>query len=390
MNLRVRSAVDVRLKLPNGPLFRGDELTLPILETFASARTTQQAVDHLRQRFTLKEQQSKLKFQITALLEAGFLREVTDSTALASGTQRFDAPAVHIRMLNDRARTSAFQQAIREQVTADDIVLDIGTGTGILAATAARSGVKHVYAVEQSSMADVAARFFAANGLSDRITVIRGRSTDIDLPQRASVLVSEIIGNDPLHEFILPVTADAIRRHLTPEATLIPRHIQLFALPVSIPQDRLNQCTFAAELTSKWQDWYGLDFSSLAEASRNQNHSANLNTYDMRHWKRLSDPIPLSNIDLRTAGAAQKSVHEKQTFSVRAIEDGLISGILIYFEARLNKNVNLSIHPENATEENHWGSHLWIAGRPAKVTAGTTYNISWQFKNGASHFEVHT
>ncbi len=41
-----------------------------------------------------------------------------------------------------------------------DIVLDIGTGTGILAATAAKCGAARVYAVEQSSVAKLATKVF--------------------------------------------------------------------------------------------------------------------------------------------------------------------------------------------------------------------------------------
>jgi hypothetical protein len=44
---------------------------------------------------------------------------------------------------------------------------------------------------------------FGANGLADRIAVVQGRSTSIELPERADVLVSEILGNDPLAEDIL-------------------------------------------------------------------------------------------------------------------------------------------------------------------------------------------
>jgi len=53
-------------------------------------------------------------------------------------------------MLNDRQRTRSYQQAIREIVTPDDIVVDIGTGTGVPAATAAMAGTKDVYAIERN------------------------------------------------------------------------------------------------------------------------------------------------------------------------------------------------------------------------------------------------
>lgn len=58
-------------------------------------------------------------------------------------------------MLKDRVRTLAYQRAIESNPMdfKDKIVLDIGAGTGILSIFAARSGAKHVYAVENAEIA---------------------------------------------------------------------------------------------------------------------------------------------------------------------------------------------------------------------------------------------
>jgi predicted RNA methylase len=51
-------------------------------------------------------------------------------------------------MLRDQRRTKSFLEAVRNVVSPGDVVIDIGTGTGILAAAAAQAGARHVYAVE--------------------------------------------------------------------------------------------------------------------------------------------------------------------------------------------------------------------------------------------------
>ena len=58
-------------------------------------------------------------------------------------------------MLKDKVRTLAYQRAIENNPYdfKDKIVLDIGAGTGILSIFAARSGAKHVYAVENAEIA---------------------------------------------------------------------------------------------------------------------------------------------------------------------------------------------------------------------------------------------
>ncbi|PYJ79683.1 MAG: hypothetical protein DME69_03705 [Verrucomicrobia bacterium] len=105
-----------------------------------------------------------------------------------------DTVLFHASMLNDRRRTSSYLASIRDVVKPGDIVVDIGTGTGILAIAAVHAGARHVYAIEEARIARVARALFEANGMTDPITLIRGRSTEVRLPQRADVLICELIG----------------------------------------------------------------------------------------------------------------------------------------------------------------------------------------------------
>jgi len=101
-----------------------------------------------------------------------------------------DAILFHASMLNDRRRTAGYLASIRDVVKPGDVVVDIGTGTGILAIAAVRAGARHVYAIEEARIARVARTLFEANGMTDHITLIRGRSTEVRLPQRADVLTN--------------------------------------------------------------------------------------------------------------------------------------------------------------------------------------------------------
>ena len=64
----------------------------------------------------------------------------------------------------------------------DKIVLDIGCGTGILSIFAARAGAKHVYAIENAEIALFAEEIIKRNNLSGKITVIKGKMEEIELP----------------------------------------------------------------------------------------------------------------------------------------------------------------------------------------------------------------
>ena len=61
------------------------------------------------------------------------------------------------------------------------VIVDVGTGTGLLALFAAQAGARKVYAIEASDMADKAKLIVAANGFEDIIDVIKGKIEEIDI-----------------------------------------------------------------------------------------------------------------------------------------------------------------------------------------------------------------
>lgn len=63
-------------------------------------------------------------------------------------------------------------------------VLDVGTGSGILAIWSAQAGAKKVYAVEATKMADHARELVKANNLHGIVEVIEGSIEDITLPEK--------------------------------------------------------------------------------------------------------------------------------------------------------------------------------------------------------------
>ena len=90
----------------------------------------------------------------------------------------------HRRYVRDAVRIGAYERAIREIVRPGDVVVDLASGTGILGLLACRAGARRVYAVEVTPLAHLARELAESNGLTDRITVIRGRAADVS-PTRA-------------------------------------------------------------------------------------------------------------------------------------------------------------------------------------------------------------
>lgn len=88
------------------------------------------------------------------------------------------------QMLTDHNRMAAYHSAIlgNADVFKDKVVMDVGTGSGILAVWAAMAGARKVYAVEYTGMARHARSVMEANGVQDIVTVIQGAVEEIELP----------------------------------------------------------------------------------------------------------------------------------------------------------------------------------------------------------------
>ena len=146
---------------------------------------------------------------------------------LAAEILSFGVPVWHFTIVRDEVRNAAYDAALRRTVRPGMRVLEIGTGSGLLAMMAARAGAGHVCTCEMNpSVAAAARQVIARNGYSDRITVIGKHSADIDAAQDmgglADLMVSEIVSNDMLAEAALPAHEQAIRRLLQPGARIIP------------------------------------------------------------------------------------------------------------------------------------------------------------------------
>lgn len=359
--------------------------TLALLDAFSDPTAFGQGIDAVAAHLPAMPAWVELVAHAKALHLLGILTEPGGAgVVVRSHATRFDSGRVHTTMLNDEARTGAFQAAIRQAVKPGDVVVDVGTGTGILAITAALAGARHVYALEATPMSRAAQRMVDANGLSDRITIIGAHSFDVSLPEKADVLVSEIIGDDPLGEQILPTFVDARRRLLAKGAKVIPASLQVQLLPVEMPAEELERFRFSPRQAGRWRELYGIDFDALVASAGEYDHRAHINTYETRTWKRMAEPIVVADIDLLRSEVGVIA----QDVEFRTTGAGAVSAIVIFFSADLGAGVRLSIHPDEATPENSWGSVLQLFAEPLDVASGEHLRVRYSFDDGGSRVSL--
>ena len=140
------------------------------------------------------------------------------------------------RMIGDRVRLDAYAAALREVVTPESIVLDVGAGTGIMSLLACKAGARRVYAIEPSGAVQILIDAARDNGFADRVVVLQQRSTEVTLPERADVIVSDLRGVLPPHATHFADLLDARRRLLAPAGRLLPTSDSLWVAVVSAPE----------------------------------------------------------------------------------------------------------------------------------------------------------
>jgi protein arginine N-methyltransferase 1 len=139
-------------------------------------------------------------------------------------------------MISDNVRMAAYDQALRMSVDSSSVVLDIGSGTGIFALLACRYGARRVFAVEPSDALQVARDIARDNGVADRIEFFNDLSTNIELPEPATVIISDLRSILPLFQGHCETITDARTRLLAPDGVLIPRQDTLWIALVSGPE----------------------------------------------------------------------------------------------------------------------------------------------------------
>jgi type III protein arginine methyltransferase len=145
---------------------------------------------------------------------------------LASEVLNLNVAPWHFSIVHDEVRNAAFDGALRRIVRPGIRVLDIGSGTGLLAMMAARAGAGEVMSCEViPSVAQAAHKIVSANGYADRICIIAKHSDALDLERDiggpVDVVVSEVISSDLIGEQVLQ-TMEGAQRFLKAGGSVIP------------------------------------------------------------------------------------------------------------------------------------------------------------------------
>lgn len=259
----------------------------------------------------------------------------------------------HARYLGDAPRVDAFARALNAVVRPGDVVLDLGCGTGILGFLACRAGAARVYAVDDSGLIEAAREAARVNGFADRIVYIRSHSTEIELPERADVVVCDEIGPLGFEARVIAYFEDARKRLLKEDARLVPSRIGLWGAPLH------DEAVYGA--VDQWlAPRAGFDFSCLRTHAVNTRHLVTVEGSSL-----LAPPRALMEFDLRR----DVRPFDRGTGEWAIAEDGVFHGLLCWFVAALAPGVTLTNAP-GAPDRMQRPQGFLPVERPVRVRAG--------------------
>eukprot|EP00245_Coleochaete_scutata_P017499 TRINITY_DN85_c0_g1_i1.p1 TRINITY_DN85_c0_g1~~TRINITY_DN85_c0_g1_i1.p1 ORF type:complete len:375 (+),score=77.47 TRINITY_DN85_c0_g1_i1:192-1316(+) len=291
-------------------------------------------------------------------------------------------------MLSDRVRMEAYHNSVFRNARqfAGKVVLDVGTGSGILAIWAAQAGARKVYAVEATDMAKHAKKLVAGNSVDDIVEVIQGSIEDIELPEKVDIIISEWMGYFLVRESMLDSVIHARDRWLKPGGAMYPSHARMWFAPMKSAQGEQKNNEFHHSMHD-WQGFvqetshsFGVDMSALSQSYREEQQKYFLQT---SLWNSLypdqiiGNPAIVKELDL-LAVTIKEIERIAAPFACPMIPgNGRISGFAGWFDVHFRGSaanpaeceVELTTRP-SVDDTTHWGQQVFFLHPPVAASDG--------------------
>lgn len=288
-------------------------------------------------------------------------------------------PGWHLPMINDDERNDAYDRALRRVMTPGAMVLEIGTGSGLVAMMAARAGAGHVVTCEINvPLARIAAETVARNGLAERITVVPKKSTrlrvGVDLPRRADVFVSELVNIGLLAPDMLAILRHARHALLTPEARIVPAAATVYGM--------LIECNDLARINPV-RTVSGFDLGAF-DVFRSPGY-AQIDLAADPH-RRLSADVRVLDFDFR----CDMPESGGRLLTIEAIADGECHGLAFWFDLVMVDDPADPIVYSSASRKrsNHWKQAMHFFNPPLPLRPGDRLALRALYDPTRISFEV--
>ncbi|MHA1907549.1 MAG: 50S ribosomal protein L11 methyltransferase [Candidatus Thorarchaeota archaeon] len=252
-------------------------------------------------------------------------------------------------LLGQRTRILKFAEAIQRVVKPGMRVVDIGTGSGVLAILAAQAGAEEVTAIDINMdsirYAKMAARM---NGLDENINFEVAHFLDFKTENRYDVVICEMLSSMMLIEQQIPASRHAITHLMKPDGVMIPKLVNIYVA--------LTQCE------TIWGRFrvHNLKFPRLPQ------------TIAKEDALDLSELAELAQFDLTDL---EEDTIVDTTVKMKAIQDGEVHGLVGLFDAVVHDDIQL-------IPEDGWRELFIPFEKTVQVSEGDEIAVNLKFTPG--------
>ena len=269
----------------------------------------------------------------------------------------------YVNMTKDNLRMDAYIKALKEVITKDSVVLDLGAGTGVFSLLACKYGAKKVYAIEPNDSILILPKLAKLNGCFDKIECIKDFSTNVNLDEKVDVIISDLRGSMPIYRNHIDSLNDAKKRFLKDNGCLIPKRDKLY---VTVVQSEDLYLEFTEACGNNILD---LNLEPIRDILVNLWRSNSIKYDNLltspEHWATLNYwNSPKTDI--------------RNKIELKVENNGIAHGFFLWFDAELTDSVSFSCGP--GAKNKVYGSAFFPFQNAVKVEKGERISIDLSTK----------
>jgi protein arginine N-methyltransferase 1 len=263
----------------------------------------------------------------------------------------FEDFSCHEAMIADNVRMKNYHDAIMRYINPGDVVVDLGTGTGVLSFFAAERDPKKIYAIDHSDLMITIARTIAdANGI-ENVLFVPQNSRSFEPDEKVDVILHEQMGSNLIDENMIENILDLKRRVLKSTGRVLPGKFELFLEPICLKEEY--------RVPHLWENTvYGIDFNCLKGCSEYNDRSKppklKIEHASVDYF--LCDPEPILSFDLNAMhdpGEIPRTIETTKS----VVRSGEMDGLCLYFKVIFDDEIWFDTSP--LSPRTHWDHPLF-------------------------------
>lgn len=317
-------------------------------------------------------------FQKALRIDSGFVNAEKNLNSV----KNFLVERWHFRMLNDRMRNSAFHAALYQIMNPyADTVLDIGTGTGLLAMYAQECNPLAITACDGSEvMTKLASSVIRDNDVPD-IIVVNRMSTSMDYRDvggKRTLVVTEMFDAGLFGENVLQSLSHAWKHLISSDGKVIPHKAEFF-----IAGAQCDGLYKKYQLTTRIRDYLNIPGLEVHILTYDETYDCE----DVHFYEDISyvtDHQSLITIDFNDYNDIQDKLTRTEPYKVewKVNQDATLNVVIGYFDLYLTDHINITTDPADKFRANAWQQAVFFDNIPMTVTENQNLTVEFTLHNG--------